>query len=587
MIPWKTKAWLCALTILVSLYVLLPTFLHANERREALRATKQEIPLYLQLLPEKELTLGLDLQGGIYVELVVELDEAIRRRTDILGNEIKRELEQEKATVTSVTQPSLGTLQFQLGSAADVATLDGLINRYYRQHFVSTPRDATATQVPLQLTEQYRQDLIANVLEQATESVRNRINRYGVGEPDIRRQGEDRIAIELPGLKDPDRALDLIKRTGQLELRMVHAVDSEPALKAQQQQWALEVARVRQEQGLAADDYRYETTQKINELLKDKLPEHTVLVFELQRNPQTKEVTDAVPFLLTDKAEISGDMLTDAQVRIYENQPRVTFELNPEGTKLFADLTKQNVNHYLAILLDGTVMSAPSINEPILQGSGEITLGRGSFDFDRQQREAHDLALILQEGALPATLNEVEGAKSVIGPTLGAELIRLGFRATWLGSLCVLIFMLVYYRLSGLLANLAVILNVVFLMAILTLFNATLTLTGIAGIVLTIGMAVDANVIINERIREELRAGKDPKSAIAIGYANAKRAVIDSNITTLIAGVVLYQFGTKTIQGFAVTLCVGIMTTLITAVWFTKFVFDYFTSNRKLARLSI
>ncbi len=247
---------------------------------------------------------------------------------------------------------------------------------------------------------------------------------------------------------------------------------------------------------------------------------------------------------------------------VRNNEPVVAFSMNKEGGRIFAELTKRNVGHFFAIILDGTVMSAPSIKEPILRGSGIIELGAG--DYSSKSREAHDLSLILQEGALPATLTEA--SKTVVGPSLGKDLIRQGILATWLAAMGVVIFMLLYYRLAGLVADLALIINIVLMLAILTLFGATLTLPGIAGIVLTIGMAVDANVIINERIREELGNGKQLKAAIRVGYANASRAILDANITTLIAGIVLFQYGTGPIKGFAVTLCVGIITTLFTAV---------------------
>lgn len=582
---WKVKALAVLIAVLGGIYVLLPTALQLDTQRAAFEKTETALPWYFHLLPKHGLTLGLDLQGGIYVELEVELEEAIRRKTDILGNEIKRILTEKNATPTAITQSTIGELEFTFGKAADYDVFESEYRRYYRPILAMGPVNnaESAPKVRLSLTDVYRDELETDVIAQATESVRNRINRYGVGEPDIRRQGTDRIAIELPGIADPERALELIKRTGQLELRLVHEVSDAGALQAQQNDIALKIAETRAANNIAEDDYTLDTTTRLSALLKDKIPADTEIAFELIRDPDTQNIIRGTPYLIGNAAQVTGDMLEDARVDQSQTEPVVSFTLNSSGTKLFANLTKENVGKYLAILLDGTVMSAPTIREPILQGRGQIELGSG--DYATMNREAHDLALILQEGALPASLHEA--MKSIVGPTLGAELIRLGFRATWIAALCVLLFMLLYYRVAGLVADVAVICNITMILGILTLFDATLTLPGIAGIVLTIGMAVDANVIINERIREELRGGKAPKAAVAAGYSNATRTILDANITTLIAGIVLYQYGTGAIKGFAVTLCIGIITTLFTAVVATRVWYDYWLNSRKVERLSI
>ncbi|MBI2343854.1 MAG: protein translocase subunit SecD [Deltaproteobacteria bacterium] len=582
-LKWKTIGILA--TIVVGSYLLLPTFLQVPERRAAFEEAGKALPFYYRLLPEKALKLGLDLRGGIYVELEVELEEAVVRKTDILGEDLRRDLEGEEATIETIAQPQLGHLEVTFPSAADFSAFEKIHARYYRRVFAI--RDVTEAAdkriAQLVLTDEYRKNLKDDVVAQATDSVRNRINRYGVGEPDIRQQGVNRIAIELPGLKDPERALQLIKRTGQLELRLIPAVNTSAAFDAQQEQLQLQVAKVRQEEKIPENDWTLETTQRINAALQKELPEGTAILFGLVRNPQTHEVIRGIPYLVEAKARVTGDMLTNAYVTVDGNEPKVAFALNKQGAKIFAEITKAHVKEFFAIILDDTVMSAPQIREPIVQGSGVITLGTG--DFDSLNREARDLALILQEGALPATLTEA--AKMVVGPSLGADLIAQGFRATWIAALAVVIFMLFYYRISGVIADLALVVNVILILAILTLFEATLTLPGIAGIVLTIGMAVDANVIINERIKEELRLGKPHRDAIAEGYANAKRAILDSNVTTLIAGIVLYQFGTGAIKGFAVTLCVGIVTTLLTGVVFSRVGFEWLWIRRRVARISI
>ena len=264
-------------------------------------------------------------------------------------------------------------------------------------------------------------------------------------------------------------------------------------------------------------------------------------------------------------------MLQNAMVSVRDNEPYVDLSLDKRGTKLFAELTANNVGKGLAIMLDGNVMKAPVIKEAISQGRAQITLGYGNYH--ETMKEAEDLTLVLQEGALPATLHEA--TKTVIGPTLGADSIQQGLRASFYAAIAVFIFMIIYYKLSGLWANMALAVNILLLLAILSLFQATLTLPGIAGIVLTIGIAVDANVIINERIREEIALGRTRKAAVDRGYDNALSAVFDANITTLIAGLILYQFGTGPIKGFAVTLSIGIITTLFTAIVVTRLIFDY------------
>ncbi|MCE9624405.1 MAG: protein translocase subunit SecD, partial [Deltaproteobacteria bacterium] len=289
------------------------------------------------------------------------------------------------------------------------------------------------------------------------------------------------------------------------------------------------------------------------------------------------------PFLLKRKVEVSGEMLRNAQVSVHNNEPYVSLSFDPSGTKAFGDLTTNNVGKRLAILLDGVVSKAPVIKSPIPNGEAQITLGYG--DYQSLIREAEDLTVVLREGALPASLKEA--TKTVIGPSLGKSAIDRGFHATLLAAAVVMIFMALWYKWSGVLADVAVVLNLLYLFALLALFGATLTLPGVAGIVLTIGMAVDANVVILERIKDELASGKTPKAAVDVGYSNAIRAVVDAHVTTFLSGAVLYQFGTGPVRGFAVTLMIGILTTLYTAVTQTRLVYDYILSKRQVKKLSL
>jgi protein-export membrane protein SecD len=421
----------------------------------------------------------------------------------------------------------------------------------------------------------YLENLNKFIVRQSLEKVRNRIDRYGVAEPSIHMLGSDRIAVELPGIKDPDRAIGIIKQAGQLEFKIVD--DSMPETKLAQI-----ISEVRKEKSIP-EGYSIETVRQLNEALKDKLPPDTEIAFETQHDPVTKKIVGGSPYLLHRKAAVTGEMLKNASVDVQTNEPYVSLTFDGQGTKLFGEVTSENVGKKMAILLDGNVMKAPVIREPIHGGRAQITLGYGSFS--DLQREAEDLVLVLQEGALPARL--VEATKTVIGPSLGADSIRKGVFATIAGAVIVFIFMLIYYKGSGLIANLALMINLLFILSALALFQATLTLPGIAGIVLTLGIAVDSNVLIFERIREELRKGKTAKSAIESGYHNAMRTIIDANVTSLIAGLVLYQFGTGPIKGFAVTLIIGLSISMYTACVCTRMVYDYFIYKKKVAKVSI
>ncbi|OGP12409.1 MAG: protein-export membrane protein SecD, partial [Deltaproteobacteria bacterium GWA2_50_8] len=331
------------------------------------------------------------------------------------------------------------------------------------------------------------------------------------------------------------------------------------------------------------EGYAATITHQINELTKDKIASDAEISFELQYDPLTRKIVGGTPYLLKRKADVTGDMLRNAQVQVRNNEPYALLSFNKTGTKAFADLTKANVGKRLAIILDDYVNKAPVIQSEIPGGEAQITLGYGNYQ--DLMKEAEDLVLVLREGALPAKLEEQ--TKTIVGPTLGKESIAQSSKAFLMGSLLVILFMAIYYKRSGILADIAVLLNVVFIFSILAMFQATLTLPGLAGIILTIGMAVDANVIVFERIRDEIRAGKSPKAALAAGYENAMSAIVDSNVTTFLAGLVLYQFGTGPVRGFAVTLMIGIISTLFTALFVVRTLQDFFMRRQKREVMSI
>jgi preprotein translocase subunit SecD len=381
-------------------------------------------------------------------------------------------------------------------------------------------------------------------VEQSLETIRNRVDQFGVSEPEIIPEGNDRIIVQLPGVKDTGRAKNLIGKTALLEFKLV---DEE---------------------------------HNLDEALKGNVPEGSIVASGLSQDRETGRRTGGASYLLKNKTLLTGDSLESAQVKISDRfgEPYVSIKFNPQGSNDFDRITGENVKKRLAIILDGTVHSAPVIQERISGGQAQIT---GSFTMD----EAKDLAIVLRAGALPAPVNILE--ERTVGPSLGQDSIEKGIWATIIGALLVVVFMVVYYRLAGLVANAALLLNIIILLGALAAFRATLTLPGIAGIVLTIGMAVDANVLIFERIREELRAGKTPRSAIEAGYSKAFSAIFDSNVTTLIAALFLFQFGTGPVKGFAVTLSIGIVISMFTAIFVTRIIFDYFVWNRKVQRLSV
>jgi preprotein translocase subunit SecD len=364
-----------------------------------------------------------------------------------------------------------------------------------------------------------------------------------VSEPEITLQGTDRILIQLPGVKDPQRAKSLIGRTALLEFKLV---DEEGDLDA---------------------------------ALKGNIPEGDIILYQRAVDPQTGGVKK-VPFLLREKTMMTGEVLKDARIALDSqfHEPYISLEFDDIGAKLFEQITGANVKKRLAIILDDNVYSAPVIQERIAGGRAQIT---GRFTTD----EASELAIVLRAGALPAPVKIIE--ERTVGPSLGQDSIRQGLISILISAAIIVLFMIFYYRISGLIADIALILNVILVFAVLALLRATLTLPGIAGLVLSVGMAVDANILIHERIKEELRWGKTIRAAIDQGYHRAFTTIIDSNLTTVIAALFLYQFGTGPVKGFAVTLFWGIVANIFTAVFITRCIFDYLTLKVKIKKLSI
>jgi len=385
----------------------------------------------------------------------------------------------------------------------------------------------------------------SDVTQRALEIIRNRVDALGVSEPVIQKEGTNRIIVDLPGVQDTQKAIDIIGKTALLEFRLVE-----------------------------------EDEKKLTDALKgesDILTEYEVLY--MQQKDERGIIRQTAPLLVKKQPELTGAGLTDAYVGYGPaGFPEVNFVLNKEGAEKFAAVTGENIGKRLAIVLDGTIKSAPVIRDRIPDGRGQIS---GDFTME----EAKELAVVLRAGALPAKVNIIY--QQIIGPTLGKEYIKKSMLVGLYGLIFIILFMTAYYYMFGLLANLAMMINILILLAFMALFNAVLTLPGIAGIILTCGMAVDANILIFERIREELRAGKSAKTAIEAGYHRAWSAILDSNITTIITGAVLFFLGEGSVKGFGLTLSLGNIANLFTAVFVTKAIVDFVVANRSIEKLRI
>jgi len=502
-----------------------------------------------------KINLGLDLQGGMHLVYRVETEKAIRSTTERMMESLKDDAAGKDIAVKQMTQTSDTSFEVVLEKPGDMDTFVGFVSGLG----VLTTDSREGANATFSISEADAKEMKTRAVLQALETIRNRIDQFGVTEPVIVHQGEDEILIQLPGIKDTKRALALIGKTAQLEFKMVDDdTKLDPALPASVTQ---------------------DEADKLLAEYKDKLPEGDEILFERVVDRKTGAVTK-IPYLMKSRVMMTGDVLTEARM---SPNPRtmaaqVNFSLNSQGAKTFGDLTRANVQKRMAIILDGNVYSAPVIQEPITGGSGVIT---GRFT----DEEARDLAIVLRAGALPAPLKLLENL--TVGPTLGNDSIASGRKAIILGLLLVLVFMIVYYGMSGAIADFAVGLNLVVLIGVLAALNATLTLPGIAGILLTIGMGVDSNVLIFERIREEIRLGKTVRASIDGGYDKAFLTIVDSHVTTLITAAVLFQFGTGPIKGFAVTLSLGVLINLFTSLVGTKVVFDFINSKWKLEKLSI
>ena len=489
---------------------------------------------------QRHIVLGLDLQGGSHILLEVDTNTVRKDKVAALQDDVRRVVRENRLGAPSTVVVRGNTVEFRVREGGDVQLaltklrelsqpLGGILNATGQRNVNVV--DAGGGLIQLTVTEPAIVERIRQAVEQSTQIIERRVNALGLVEPSIQRQGIDRILVQVPGLGDPRQLIDVIGKTAKLTFRLV------------------------------------DTSMTAQQALQTRPPPDSEILYSTQAEGKQPE-------LIEKRVIVSGEDLTDAQPGFDQRsgEPIVSFRFNNSGARRFATVTQENVGRRFAIILDNEVISAPSIREPILQGSGQIS---GSFTVE----SANNLAILLRAGALPAPLTPIE--QRVVGPGLGQDSINKGKLASYVGAAMVIVFMLVTYGLLGLFANLAVAINIAMIFGVLSMLGATLTLPGIAGIVLTVGIAVDSNVLIYERIREEARAGNSAITAIDKGFSRALATILDSNITTFIASAVLFFIGTGPVKGFAVTLGIGIITTVFTAFTLTRLIVAFWVRWRR------
>ncbi|QDG54536.1 protein translocase subunit SecD [Persicimonas caeni] len=577
----KTFKWTIVLiAVLLAVYGLVPTILDAADGDLDREVKNFEGPAVEWIMENgKPLTLGLDLQGGLLLQYKVLVDKAVQDKLDRMARDVRARLvDDEPGLNVEVTHPE-GEFFIDVQFADETKT--ALIDEDFMSYLTNLQEtEMGGGMVRLTMNEEYIEETKKFAVQQAIETIRQRVNALGVAEPSITRRGESDIVVQLPGLKENDveRAKELIGQTAQLEFKML----DDDGTDAYFQQFMGNLPQGFNLRRIGGGDLS--VTHRSKEALKQFFEGKTDANHEIgyQHHPIYKNKAEGIideersywkTYYVFSETKLTGDYIQDARVAIDQqfNRPYVALNFDTKGAELFGELSSNNVGKRMAIMLDDNVQSAPVFNEPIMGGRAQITMG-SMQSFGEIQQEAQDLVIVLRHGALPAPI-EMQ-YETVVGPTLGADSIDKSTRALLVGSILIVIFMLIYYRGAGVISVAALTFNVMFIMAGLASLGATLTLPGIAGIILTVGMAVDANVIIYERIREEVRAGRSAFEAVNSGFDKALSAVMDANITTGIAALVLMQYGTGPVKGFAVTLLIGIVSTIFTAVFIARLLFD-------------
>lgn len=534
----KTTSWrpiVVIIVLLTAIVYVLPTIQMSLKNVGKPAEKKIDQPTWW---PKKKINLGLDLQGGMHLVLEVDTDKAVENTVTRSYEELRSFAKKNRIRIKSHRRVNPTTIVLTLRDDADPDKAQGLIADEFRDYSITTTKMDGSDAVKMVFKETEIDRVKKMAAEKALMKIRNRVDEYGAREPDIRPQGEKRIMVQLPGVIDAEKARKEIGRTGNLEFKLVDEVGD------------------------------------LREALNGNVPPGSQLYKYRDDDPELAGRS----ILLKKETLLTGEYLSEARVNFDPStgQPYVGIKFNTKGARIFGKITEENINKRLAIVLDGKVYSAPTIQSKIT-GAGQIT---GNYTDD----SAKDLALILRE-AFPTPVKILY--EKTVGASLGEDSIRKGLISMLIGGALVILFMLVYYKGSGLIANLALLVNIILIAGGLAAFSATLTLPGIAGIILTIGMAVDANVLIFERIKEELRLGKTPLAAVDSGFDRASLTILDANVTTLIAALVLFQFGSGPVKGFAVTLSMGVVSSLFTALILSRSIFEFFLVKRKIKSLSI
>lgn len=585
---WPIRLAIAFFMLGIAGFYLYPTvkyFSLTEEEEREVRRDKAAFSRYVpSWAPTTHIVPGLDLQGGIHMVLGVDLEKALSDRAQRTASRLRNMLDEKEVSykqVDHLAQEGSGDrirAVFSSADAKDKYSKD--VADFFQDLAVLEEQSA---EILFRVHPDYASQLKREAVDQTIKTIRNRIDKMHVTEPSIAKRGDDQIQIQLPGYDDPEEAKSLIGRTAQLEFQM--CADDNTFMKDLENlpEYAeLVTSGYRMPSGANGNDFYLVFPENNLAEMRKYLAKNTPsgLVIKFGRIPAgVGEESKMRTFTLFATVELTGDDLVDARVAMGspENpRPSVSLDFSPAGTKIFADLTTRSVGKRLAIVLEDIVDSAPVIQTPITGGSAQITMGQGS----RQEmiKNANQLALVLKAGALPAPVQFRE--ERSVGASLGEDAVEAGKKAVMVGAALVFIFMVIYYMFGGLIAVIGIIFNIAFVLAALSWLNGTVTLPGLAGLLLTVGMAVDANIIIMERIREELRAGKTPRSAVAAGYDSAFSAIIDANVTTFIAGFVLWQYGTGPIQNFATTLLIGTVSSVVSAIFITRIFFDMYTARK-------
>jgi preprotein translocase subunit SecD len=587
---WWWKAALYGAAIVLAVLYLVPTVVPEEKR-----------PAFFQKYFKKKIQLGLDLKGGLHLVYEVNIEKAVASKVDRLANEVDDALKKKGADFT-VVRSGRDDIAITFKVPGEMAKLDDELLKPYRRDLDVVSRDPATGTVKLK----YDSDRVAEVeelaLRQAIETIRGRVDAFGVAEPTIIKKGTD-IVVELPGAKakDFERIKGIIGRTAQLEFKIVDdgseymkkvaaSVPKGGPISVVPESWTEKHNGTQHEDIYlrVKEKDKDELTKFIAGLSGDlAVPNDREIALELM---SPREASEGTPdryyrtYLLKKRAGVTGEYLSNADESWDEmGRPEVSFTMNRQGANMMEKLTGENVGRKMAVVLDDKITSAPVIESKIGE-RGRITMG-GYGDPFKLQQEVKDLVGVLRSGALPAPLKK--SFETQVGATMGQDAIDKAEFSMGIGALAVVLFMLIYYRVAGLIANIAMTLNMLFMMAILAAFEASLTLPGIAGLVLTIGMAVDSNIIIYERIREELRMGKSPRTAVDAGFQRAFWTVFDAHVTNFVAGIVLYSYGSGPIRGFAVTLLVGIVTNLLTSVWISHWMFQLLVNRRGTVKATL